>query len=380
MPVNSKIKVAILTNVIPSYREGFYNRLFSTPNLEVKVFCQEKVPGFNYNTIHHKYPKNVYLVKFIALKNEKLVWQFLPFIKIIKEFDVIFVDGNPRILSHFLLATFLRLLNKKVVVWSMVHSFRNNNFTEGIRIAWLKMFKNHFLYNDHDIELLKQNGFEDKKMLAMNNGLDQENIDGVISSWNNEKIISWKKENGLQDKVCIVSCGRLEFNKYEDMVEAMPKVIEKIPNIMWFVIGDGSAKESLKNRAIELKVDNHINFVGALYKDEEMVSWFLSSELFVHPAPIGLSIMHAFGYGLPVVTYDKKEEHGPEYIAFEKDKTGVNYEKNNVEDLANKVVFLLNHPILLTTMREHIFGVVHKKYNTQIMKDRFVEMVESVYK
>jgi glycosyltransferase involved in cell wall biosynthesis len=375
---SKKVKVAILTNIIPSYREGFYNLLFNSTEVDVTVFCQSKIKGFNHATIYGKYPNNVELVKYLALEKEKLVWQFIPYVKIFKNYDVIFIDGNPRILSQALFATMLKLLGKKVVIWSMVHSSWNNKFTENIRLNWLKFFKYHFLYNDADIVSLTKRGFQDKVMMAMNNGLDQTKIDEIIKQWTTDKLNQWKIEKGFDQKIGVVSCGRLEPNKYEDMVEAMPLLIQKMPNLIWFIIGEGTARQSLLDRAKILKVENNIHFVGALFNDSELAPWFLSSKLFVHPAAIGLSIMHAFGFGLPVITHSTKDEHGPEYVAFENNKTGKNYLKNNINDLVEKVESLLNDDKKLAEMSNYVHKIVREKYNTQIMFNRFVGMVKRV--
>ena len=87
--LNKPLKVAIITNVIPTYREGFYDRLFAKTDLEVKVYCQENVPGINLKTIHSKYFKNVKLIKYVSAKRDKIVWQFLPWKELINNYDVI---------------------------------------------------------------------------------------------------------------------------------------------------------------------------------------------------------------------------------------------------------------------------------------------------
>ena len=40
----SRIRVAVITNIIPSYRSDFFRRLFADPNLKLTVFCQKKIP------------------------------------------------------------------------------------------------------------------------------------------------------------------------------------------------------------------------------------------------------------------------------------------------------------------------------------------------
>lgn len=369
------IKVAILTNIIPVYREGFYERLLGDDDMQVTIFCQSRVHGMNYNTIHDRFQSNVHLMKFVAAKNEKLVWQFIPFFKIAKNYDVIFIDGNPRIVSQAIFATILRLFNKKVVIWSMVHSYRNNVLTENIRIFWLNIFKYHFLYNDADVDILIEKGFKNKLMIGMNNGLNQKKIDKVIEEWPMKKLNLWREDKQNSDKVLIVSSGRLVNNKYDDLVEALPTIASKIPNILWVIIGDGPEREKLESKIKKNNLSNLVCFVGEIYDDNKITPWLLSSQIFVHPYAVGLSIMQAFGYGLPIITHHIREEHGPEFVAFEEKKTGYVYQKNNIQDLSNIVVHTLQNNTELQGMKKYVQGIAREKYNVDVMYQRFKKMV-----
>lgn len=380
MEKGRKINIAILTNVIPAYREGFYNRLFDEADIFVKVYCQEKVKGVNYKTIHHKYPKNVELVDFIAVSGEKIVWQFIPFLKIMSEYDIIFVDGNPRIVSQALFATLLKLLGKKVVVWSMVHSHRNMSLSESIRINWLKLFEFHFLYNDLDITKLNEyGGFEKKVLIGMNNGLDQKKIDTEIKKWDYQKLEQWRVNQKIDNRTIIISSGRIiTKNKYELIIQALIKLIVGRKDILWCIIGDGPERSLLELIVKEKEVENYVRFVGECYDESILCPWFLSSQIFIHPAAIGLSILHAFGYGLPVITHNNKSNHGPEYVAFEAGKTGVNFKEDNSNDLAISIDNLLSDESLLKNIKGNVQAIAREKYNNDIMVSRFLEMIRKV--
>ena len=55
------------------------------------------MPGVNVTSIHEKYGDRVKIIKFISAKKEKLAWQFLPWCEIFKNYDLVFVGGNPRV-------------------------------------------------------------------------------------------------------------------------------------------------------------------------------------------------------------------------------------------------------------------------------------------
>lgn len=372
---NKKLKVAITTNIITTYRKGFYDRLFSRPDIDVTVYCQDYMPGMNLLSIHKQYPRNVKIIKFISAKKEKIVWQFLPWKEIITKYDVVFISGNPRVLSDVVLGTLLRLMGKRVVLWTMAHSYRGNKLTENIRLLWSRIFQNIFVYTDKEVEYLKEKGFKNHYILGMNNGLDQKNIDSIVSKWTEEKITKWMELHDYQNEKIIISCARLETkNNFRLVIEALPKIVQKIPNLLWFLIGGGDEEENLKKLASKLRVEKHIVFLGAIYEEEKLAPYFLSSLLFIHPAAIGLSLLHAFGYGIPVIVHDQIDLHGPEYAAFQNDLTGKNFKFNDPDDLANVIITLLNNPNKINQMKRNVQKIAREQYNVDIMVDRFIQM------
>ena len=373
--MKKKLKIGITTNIITTYRKGFYDRLFSKPDIDVTVYCQDHMPGMNLLSIHKQYPSNVKIIKFISAKKEKIVWQFLPWTEIITKYDVVFVSGNPRVLSDVVLGTLLRLMGKRVVLWTMAHSYRGNKLTESIRLLWSRIFQNIFVYTDKEVEYLKEKGFRNHYILGMNNGLDQKNIDSIVSKWTEEKITKWMELNDYQNKKIIISCARLETkNNFRLVIEALPKIVQKIPNLLWFLIGGGDEEENLKKLASKLRVEKHIVFLGAIYEEEKLAPYFLSSLLFIHPAAIGLSLLHAFGYGIPVIVHDQIDLHGPEYAAFQNHITGKNFKFNDPDDLANVIITLLNNPNEINQMKRNVQKIAREQYNVDIMVDRFIQM------
>lgn len=373
------MKIAIITNIITSYREGFYDRLFKIKDFDITVYCNDHLKGTKLKSIHKKYADRVQIVHHIGLKNEKIGFQFLPLLKIIKNNDVIFLDGNPRTLSNLLIGFIaLFLKNKKIVIWTMAHSFGANKFTENIRLKWTSLYENIFVYTDKEVETLRQKGFKKQNIIGMNNGLDQKKIDNQIDIWNNTKLSHWQKSKNLQGKTVLLSVARLiPKNNFDIMILALPELLEALPNTIWVLVGDGEQRGYLKNLAQKTGVEDSILFTGAIFKEEELAPYFLSSKLFIHPSSIGLSIMHAFGYGIPVIVDNIESMHGPEYGAFVDGATGLNYEQRNSAELALKIKDALSKPELLENMKRTTMKIARKDYNVDIMVERFSNMVNS---
>ncbi len=369
----SALRVAILTNVLPSYRQGFYDRLFAREDVVTTVYCQAAVPGLNVRSIHDRYPDRVHLVKAISARGEATSWQFTPWSTVLSEYDVVFVDGNPRSLSRALTATLLRLLRRNVVLWTTGHSYGANRYTERLRLLWTRMFDRLFVYTDADARYLRGRGFATQHITSMNNGLDQVEIDAAITAWRGPRLDEWRKTRNLAGRSILLSCARLApKNRFEQMVVAMPAVLNQIPDAMWCVIGGGPEEDRLAALVRNAGLSDRVRFVGELYEESELAPWFLSAAVFVHPAAIGLSILHAFGYGLPVVTHSRVENHGPEFAAFVEGRSGRTYPENDTGALADAVVGLLRDKEARTSMGHYVQNVVRTEYNVDVMVERFV--------
>lgn len=377
---NNKLRIAIITNIITTYRQGFYDRLFARDDIFVKVYCQDSILGMNLTSIHERYPNNVSIVKSYSTKKEKIVWKFIPWNEIINNYDVVFVDGNPRDLSDVVFATYLRLAGRKVVLWTMAHSFRSNMLTEKIRLFWSKIFNRIFVYTDREVDFLRSIGFRNNFILGMNNGHDQKVIDHITLEWSDSRLQYWRRSHSFENKILLLSCARLDNkNNFELVLSALPLILKKVPNLIWCLIGEGEEKTKLKSIVKTSGLENNVYFVGSIYQENELAPWFLSSELLIHPSAIGLTLQHALGYGLPVVTHGEENFHGPDYASFTAECTGRNFKKDDINSLANTILDLLSNKSLLTKMKSYSLNVAREKYNVDVMVDRFMEITRKAY-
>jgi glycosyltransferase involved in cell wall biosynthesis len=376
-----KIRVAVITNIIPKYREGFFDRIFKNENFKIDVYCQKFIPGMNIKTIHEKYPLHVKTVRFLSAEGEKIAWQFLPWIRLIRNYDVIVVQGNPRYISDLVFGTFLRLINKRVVLWTMAHSYRSNSFTEKLRLRWTKIFDYIFVYTDKEVNYLQERGFQNKYLVGMNNGLDQKLIEDVKQKWSNEKLLIWKEEKRITARILLVSCARVvKKNKFNVFIDALSDITKFKPEVLWCLIGDGDEMNNLKATVVEKQLGNNVLFVGEMYDQNELAPWFLNATLFIHPAAIGLGLLQAYGFGVPVITHDNEMVHGPEFGAFSNGETGFSFKDGNSKELAETVVAALNSTEKLQLIKLKVLNIVKNHYNVDIMAERFLLIITATLK
>lgn len=372
------MRIAVITNVIPGYREDFYRRLFAHYGKNIQVFCQASISGMNLECIHEKYTENITIVNSIGIKKEAIAWQFIPYKYLYENFDLIFISGNPRVISNVFWATLFKLLGKKIVIWGQYHTANSGKLTEYIRLLWWKMFRNVFLYTEMEEKQYKQSRSGSAVVIGMNNGLDQSGINHTRKSINQNALDEWTEDHHVRGKQVILSCARLDRkNKFDVMVRALPELIRQHPATVWCVIGGGDEESRLTAMAAGLNVSQYIHWLGPIYEEEKLAPWFMSAICLVHPGSIGLSLLHAMGYGLPVVTHDNPLNQMPEFSALIPGVNGVLYKEDDVSSLSKEIIRLIENKELAKSLSEQAIMTVNEKYNTRVMAEKFIEMVAS---
>ena len=89
-----------------------------------------------------------------------------------------------------------------------------------------------------------------------------------------------------------------------------------------------------------------VRFLGSIHEEDRIAPWAVSASLLIHPGALGLSIFHAFGYGLPVVTSNRMSIQMPEVETLEPGINGLVYEHGNVQALAAACKSILIDPSL----------------------------------
>ena len=105
----------------------------------------------------------------------------------------------------------------------------------------------------------------------------------------------------------IVWCGRLEPYKRADvMLDAMPAVLERVPGAKLVVMGDGSAREGLIERANALGICHAVLFAGFVPEEEKVVT-LRGAALVVNTSEKegwGMTVIEGNACGVPSVSTD----------------------------------------------------------------------------
>lgn len=149
----------------------------------------------------------------------------------------------------------------------------------------------------------------------------------------------------------MLTVGRLRdwYKGHDVVLEAMPRVLERIPDARWIVLGDGRRRAALESRAAELGVAHAVQFRGAV-DDAEKERWLADADAFVMPAryPRGevagegfpVVYLEAAAWGLPAIAGNVG---GPREAVLHRE-TGLLVDPESVAEIATALLDLGTNP------------------------------------
>lgn len=161
----------------------------------------------------------------------------------------------------------------------------------------------------------------------------------------------------LDGRKVIYTVGRLDLRKGHDLViEALPWLIERMPEIIYLIGGTGRNLEPLKQIVREKGLEEHVLFCGFV-PDEEIIAFHQAGDLFVMPnrtledgdtEGFGIVFLEANACGKPVIG----GASGGAFDAVADGVTGFLIDPRSIEELSGKIACLLSDPALAARMGE----------------------------
>jgi glycosyltransferase involved in cell wall biosynthesis len=244
------------------------------------------------------------------------------------------------------------------------------------RLATALVFYNHGIARRY-----VDRGWEPERVHVALNSLDQAPIREAKRYWleNPEKLAEFRRERQIKhgdEFPTILFVSRLErANRLDMLLDAAAMLLDDYPQIQVVMIGSGEAEADLHAQSHALGLSGQVFFPGAIYNEMDLAPWFLSANFYCYPANIGLSLLHAFGYGLPVVTNDSLQQHGPEIEALRHEGNGLLYTFGNTRAMSEAVRRLIEDPLLTRRLSEGALRTVTEEYGLERMVDGMEQAV-----
>ncbi|MCP4649459.1 MAG: glycosyltransferase family 4 protein [PVC group bacterium] len=243
--------------------------------------------------------------------------------------------------------------------------------------AWLdgivtKWFDRVVAVSERINDILKQNGYSQKKTKLIYNALDTERF---IS----QEDMNLKQELSISSDVKIIgTSSRLTEEKgHCYLLEAAARVFKQYPDAVLLIVGDGQLRGALEILGEKLNISDKMIFTG--YCDN-VVPYLNIMDVFVSASVwegFGLSLLEAMSCGLPVVASNVGIV--PEFV---KDRaSGLVVEPKDVEGIAKAIVELIDSKLFADNLGTAAQQAVRERFSLKSMiagyEDVYLELSEA---
>ena len=208
---------------------------------------------------------------------------------------------------------------------------------------------------------IQKSGVKRKNIHFVPDGIPNDRFDKV----DNKEFL--KKQN-LEGKFVLCNLSRvLEYKSQHHIIQALPKIIEKHPNVVFLQMGkDHGWTEHCLKLAKELGVEKHVRFLG-MVSEEDKLRGLDAADIFLLP-----SEWEAFG----IVTLEAMARHtaavcsnceGSNFLV--QADNGILHEWGDIEGLANACIKLIEDDKLRKQMEEINYKKAISLTNESIAKE-----------
>ena len=373
--------IIIFQRILPHYRTGFFRKfackfegakiLYGQPFKDESLRNDELKDDNTFIKV-----KNTYLSKNgnIFISNIfKLISKYKPEVII-----SVFNTGNLNIYLLFLLK---KIYSFKIILWSFgydpVRGFHpDKNLSDKIRLQLSEKADAVIFYWEKGKEEVEKYAKRKEHFFVAPNTLDTGKLFLLKEKFDTAGKEKIKIELGIKEKHHFIYTGRLLKDKETDiLIKAFSKVGSEYGNIRLTIIGDGPERSNLELLTKELNLKN-VYFTGEILDEEQTGKWIYVSEAFVMPGRLGLSVVHSFCFGTPVISQEKEDYFHGEGIGYIKE--GINgflIEDRNVDALSGKLTEIISDPEMTKALKENAYLTAKNDCSVEKMLDGFEKAI-----
>jgi len=291
----------------------------------------------------------------------RLLYLLIPFLD--KNFDILYCHFG----SNGIFGTYLKEIGINGKLVTTFHGYDMSSFiiSNGDNV-YKKLFLNGDLFlpiSDYWKRKLIRLGCNEKKIIVHRMGI------------NLEKFKFSERRKQSEEPIKILTIGRLVEKKgHEYAIQAIAKIIKKYKNIEYII--------KLEDLISELGIESYIKFLGSV-EQNEVLKLYQQAHIFILPSitarngdqeGIPVVLMEAQATGLPIIsTYHTGI---PEVVV--DGKSGFLVPEKDIDALANKLEYLIEHPELWPEMGRYGRKYVEEKYDIKKLNQKLVEIYQNL--
>ncbi len=220
-------------------------------------------------------------------------------------------------------------------------------------------------------DILLDAGVAPERVTVINSGIELKRFTDV-----GDHRVSVRGELGIPlDARVIGNVAALAWHKgQKDLLGAMPRVLEAIPDARLVVVGGGEERESLERMAGDLGLGDRVVFTGLRQDVPRLLTAFDVFCMSSYLEGLCTSVLEAFAMKVPVVA--TRAGGLPEMVDHE--RTGLLTPARDPEKLAVSLIRLLADRALAIRVAEAAHRLVHERFGMERMVSRTAELYQEL--
>jgi glycosyltransferase involved in cell wall biosynthesis len=272
------------------------------------------------------------------------------------DYDVIICQETVNNFSVWVFSLMRRVFRKRLILhgWGYRPAAADHGPIARVRHAarWLllSMADAVITYTDRGRLSCIELGVSPERIFVSGNTLDVERLAAFESEVSTDEVQALRNPSEPDDGIVLLFVGRIQHAKRIDiLIHAVKRIRQGGRACRLYVIGDGPERQRLEDLA---GGSDDIDFLGAMYDERALVPYFLASDLLVIPGRVGLTCVHAFSHGLPVITTTETIiPQTPEYDYVIDGKNGVIVNELTPERYADIITELTRNRSVLSDLQ-----------------------------
>ena len=326
----NKQKILFIHDTLSSYNDAIYAMMNKTANITHAYVDNNELAQTSYKTFLFPH------------------WRIGPFIihrhlrKIINQYDIVIINAHLRSLRIVCLPFLPH--KPKLISWSI-----------GLHVTYKKKY-----------DLEKKPDFTDRLFQSIQNHCD------ACIFYMSQPIEYWKKYSRIDEKKYFVAHNTVKVADFDalptidkrdkylfvgtlyqakglgELIEAYSLAKQRnnsIPKL--YIVGKGPEEALIRSIIKERKLDDDVILTGAIYEEDVLKNYFLTSKLCISPKQAGRSVQKSLGYGVPFVTRPDAITGGERLDVIDKEN-GFYYK--TVEELADIIVDAAENTTMIDKM------------------------------
>lgn len=241
--------------------------------------------------------------------------------------------------------------------------FRSYFAKTGLKNSKKIIANSNFVKND----LLKIGVKEDKVSVVIG-GIDTKQFCKIE---NKAKILEQFKIP--KNKKILLTVGHLKEEKNHSQILDAIKLLPKLENIFYLIVGSGNLKAQITEKINKLNLDKNVKLIEGI-KPSKVQKFYQIADIYIQYSKIetmGRAICEAMSCGLPVIG----SNIGGIPDVIQDGKTGLISQINNPKDLKEKIQGLLNNQDLKEKLSKNAEKFAKENYSWEVITDKIEKIL-----